>query len=414
MGFLKIALISYEYPPDTGIGGIATYFFQLSNLLQHRGHYVEVFSASYKNEISEDEGNGFLVHRIITTDKYSFKKDVVSKFAERQKVVNFDLFESPEYMADGLLIKLKFPELPLVVKLHTPDFLVKELNGLKLLKPSFFKRLQFIAGAYRRFKKPGPYWWKYYYQQDVEYQLIQLAELICTPSVSLGEIIAKKWKISPGKIVNIPYSFSASKKTLDIPVETDTKIISYIGRLEVRKGVAIFSKVIPLVAKKIPGVKFRLIGKDLPSPYKDISMKVFLKRELKGYENNVEFIDHSTPEEINHYLSETDICVFPSIWENFPNVCLEAMSAGRAIIASKNGGMNDMLTNPIAGILVDPKSEKSIADSIIQLMQNSSLRYQLGANARESVLLKYNADRIGKLTEKYYETIIKNKGKATT
>lgn len=408
---MKMALISFEYPPDTGIGGIGTYFFQIANLLHNRGHYVEVFSASFLKEGSTDEGNGFLVHRIKTNDKFSFKESVVSKFEERQQAIRFDLFESPEYMADGLHIKLNFRDIPMVVKLHTPDFLVKELNDLNPVIPSKWMRIRFAIGAYRRLKKLKPYWWQYDYKDDVEYKLVQLAELLITPSVSLGKIVEKKWKIPHKRIIRIPYTFSPAKNVLDIPVESETGVVTYIGRLEVRKGVGIFAKVVPSVISRVPNARFRFIGQDQPSHIEGISMKEFLRKELDNYKSCIEFIDHCSPEEINKYLAGTDVCVFPSVWENFPNVCLEAMSAGRAIVGSKNGGMSDMLSKPKAGLLINPSSDKAIANSVVKLLGNKDLRYKLGTRARKAVQKKYGTHVIGKMTEKYYETIIKGSAK---
>lgn len=404
---MKIALISFEYPPDTGVGGIGTYFFQIANLFHKRGHYIEVFSASFRKDGSVDEGSGFLVHRIMTDDKYSFKNLVVHKFSQRHQQVNFDLFESPEYMADGLRVKLAFSDLPMVVKLHTPDFLVKELNSLNPTIPSLWKRLRFTAGACRRFRKPQPYWWQYDYRSDPEFKLTQVADLLTTPSVSLGKIVQKKWKIPASRIIRIPYPYFATEDLLNIPITTNTGVITYTGRLEVRKGVAIFSKVVPLVVSKVPSAKFRFIGKDLPSHITGLSMKEFLQKELVYYRSNLEFIDHCSSEKIVEYLSQTDVCVFPSIWENFPNVCLEAMSAGRAIVASKNGGMADMLSRPKAGILVNPLSDKAIANSIVKLLLNKNLRHKLGTRARQVVQEKYNFEVIGTMTEKYYQEIIK-------
>ncbi|PTN26484.1 hypothetical protein C6366_18930 [Desulfonatronum sp. SC1] len=88
------------------------------------------------------------------------------------------------------------------------------------------------------------------------------------------------------------------------------------------------------------------------------------------------------------------LCIFPSIWENFPTVCLEAMSAGRVVIGSKNGGMNEMLTNPISGILVNPKSVSQISKAIAFLIENPQIRIKFGENGRNKILSEYNSDTI--------------------
>jgi glycosyltransferase involved in cell wall biosynthesis len=113
-----------------------------------------------------------------------------------------------------------------------------------------------------------------------------------------------------------------------------------------------------------------------------------------------------TPSEIPTVLAQTDVCVFPSIWENFPNVCLEAMSAGRAIVGSEQGGMKDMLEQPEAGILVNPLDSKAIAAAVIKLLNDAELRVKLGTAARQKILSAYNKEVIGDLMEKQYKRML--------
>jgi glycosyltransferase involved in cell wall biosynthesis len=101
-----------------------------------------------------------------------------------------------------------------------------------------------------------------------------------------------------------------------------------------------------------------------------------------------------------------DICVFPSVWENFPNVCLEAMSAGRAIVASSAGGMAEMLEGGVHGILIPPCNPKVIAEGVIRLLRSRELRQALGASARQRVLSAYSLEKIGPQLEQSYEVAI--------
>ena len=68
---MRIAFVSYEYPPDTAYGGIATYVYQAAKMLRERGHQVEVFAASPNRAGTETE-NGFLVHRTNVKEQQKF------------------------------------------------------------------------------------------------------------------------------------------------------------------------------------------------------------------------------------------------------------------------------------------------------------------------------------------------------
>jgi glycosyltransferase involved in cell wall biosynthesis len=397
---MRIALISFEFPPDTAFGGIATYVAQAAKMLHFRGHDIEVFCASEYREGSFMEED-ILVHRTKTADRANFRQLMLAVFTNRHNLKKFDLMESPEYNADGLEIKRLFPDLPLVVKLHTPTFLINQLNTPTKIKVPLFMKMRVLIAGWRRLKRPNTYW-KYSRSDDPEYWITKIADYVVTPSKSLGEIVRKKWSLGGNSIRIIPYPYVPTASLTAIPLETQNDTVSYFGRLEVRKGVAAFAKVIPLISNEFPNLKFRFIGKDLPSPVPGKSMQEFLSHELKNYIDKIEFVNHVPGNKIPMLLAQTDICIFPSLWENFPNVCLEAMSAGRGIVASREGGMQDMLEDTEAGVLVDPYSEKEIAEAILFLANNRDERISMGGRARCKLLKSYSADEIGKKTEQLY------------
>ena len=87
--------------------------------------------------------------------------------------------------------------------------------------------------------------------------------------------------------------------------------------------------------------------------------------------------------------SRVDICVFPSYWDNFPNVCLEAMAGARAVVGSSAGGMAEMLADG-AGLLVEPRSPDQLADAVIRFLRSPELRRSCGEKARKVVLERYS------------------------
>ncbi len=408
---MRIAFISLEYPPDTAYGGIGTYTGQVVALLHKRGHDVEVFTASPSREGSFIV-NDIPVHYILDKGLEYFRENIVTIFATRHEQAPFDIIESPEYNADGLGIKEKYPNLPLAVKLHTPKFLVDKLNGNEPSATAWVK-MRILLGAYRRLQKPSRFW-IYDKNSDPEYRIAKKADLISSPSLSLRNIVAEKWEIPEKNIIHLPYPFMPLPGLLDIPVRNKSKTITYLGRLEVRKGVCIFTKVIPAIIEKLPDYTFHFVGSDLPSPEPGLSMKAFLAKTLIKYQSNIRFTGRVSQSELPRILSDTAICVFPSIWENFPNVCLEAMSAGRAIVGSKNGGMKDMLEFPQAGILVDPYSAEEIIAALEKYITNPELRFRMGEQARRNVLENYNETIIGEKIETIYGEVISRSEKKLT
>jgi len=397
---VKIAYISYEFPPDTGFGGIGTYTYQISHALAKRGHYIEIFSCSHEEQkLNIYLSDSIMLHRVKADRRLGFSKLIVEVFRQRNKVIDFDIVESPEYCAEGLEIRKAFPLIPMVVKLHTPVFFIKKLNGF-YTKRSLKKRIKNIIG-----------WKTYDKENDTDYQLVKSADTICSPSVALREILKKEWHLNEVEI--IPNIFLPEPSFIDIPISAgDCKVITYVGRLDVRKGIQSLIKAIPVVLKKNPEVKFRFIGGDGNAPGNSGGMKQYILFVLHEYAQNLEFVGYIHRDKIPSYISDTGIFVMPSIWENYPYVCMEAMSAGKAIIASKNGGMKEMLSNVNGGILIDPLKPKEIARAILLLLQNPKVRVEMGNNNRQKIQA-WPQDIIRKV-EEYYSATISNKISRTT
>ncbi|XGV97100.1 MAG: glycosyltransferase family 4 protein [Leptolyngbya sp. BL-A-14] len=405
---MKIAFISYEYPPDTATGGIATYVYQVARMMQQRGHHVEVFTSSPHREgvMIED---GVVVHRILyttNTDRRDFATYAGKVFAQRHATIGFDVVEGPENDAHARGAIALVPDMPLVVKLHTPYFMVLELN---YVPPSRNMKLRRMMGALRRGQLPKPFAVQEPYDPQLDPERIHTldADEITTPSQALGDRLIETWGLPPEKVIHLPNPYIPTTELLTISPQTQTQTVSFLGRLEVRKGVLNLAKAIPLILQKHPQVTFQFVGEVCPSPTNpNVTMQQYLTRQLWRYRRSLKFTGAIPLQQIPSYLAQTDICVFPSRWENFPNVCLEAMAAARGIVGSHAGGMTQMLDDGKAGHLISPQKPEQIAAAVIDLLNNPTRRIEMGELARERVLSEYNLDRIGSLQEASYERAI--------
>lgn len=413
---MKIAFITYEYPPDAAYGGIATYVHQAARMLYGRGHHVEVFTSSPYRSGTEIE-DGLVVHRIVNYDFGSFAVDIGQVFAERHATVKFDVLEGPEFSADAREAVRLVPEIPLVVKLHTPRFLVAQgtYDGLPMLTPMRLRMLaaKVLYHAYmlRRGSKPS---WHYVLNYDVEAERLHTLEAdeIVAPSRAIGKILIDTWCLDKAKVSFIPNAYIPTHSLLNIPADTHTNTVTFLGRLEIQKGVLDLARAIPLVLRRFPKANFRFVGPAENSPKPNANMQKYLEHRLQHYGKSVEFTGPVAFDKIPEVLSMTDICVFPSIWDNFPNVCLESMAAARGIVGSSAGGMADMLDFGQVGRIIPPRSPRKIAKAVIELLEDPELRMKLGKAARDRLLGEYNAERIGPLQEaSYIRAIVRKRAK---
>lgn len=404
---LRIAFLSYEYPPDTGAGGIGTYTVQAGKMLSDRGHQVHIFSGTtQKQAYSYVEPWGVQVKRIPWTGHDSFRLSIAKVTLAENEKSKFDVVETPDWRGDGLVLKQRSPKLPLVIKLHTSTELIARINQGVIRKRD---KLRAYLGAWKRGRLSPS---KYLKTCDPEYQQLLTADEIATPSLAIADLTQKLWGFDTHLLSHVPYPFAPSDELLSIPPDTQTSRILFVGRLEPRKGVLEFADAIPTILSQHATATIRFVGLPVPMPGGD--MRITLQNKLVDWKDRVEFLDPVPNDKIPGLLREADICVFPSRWENFPLVCLEAMSAARGIVGSQNGGMAEQLGNGKFGMLINPKNVLSIAESILRLLRDPAMRVQLGKGARQHVLDSYSPSRIVNLQEASYARAIERCAKATS
>src|SRR5689334_5166586 len=102
---MRMCFVSFEYPPDTGIGGIATYVQQVARQFARRGVDTTVVCASHTREETVQKEDGLCVVRVKSPQSEAFNKRSWQVVAQLHGNKKFDLIEAPEYGAEGLLIK---------------------------------------------------------------------------------------------------------------------------------------------------------------------------------------------------------------------------------------------------------------------------------------------------------------------
>ncbi len=191
-------------------------------------------------------------------------------------------------------------------------------------------------------------------------------------------------RISEDKIINLKEQYSIKKNDI---------VIGEVANLREMKGHIDIIDAIPSIIQKFSNVKFFFAGADSSNG----SVEKYAKAKnvdkyiiFAGFCNNVPEI-----------LSIFDIFILPSLWEGLPTSIIEAMAMGLPIIASKVGGIPELIDNGVNGILIEPRSPQQIASSIIYLLENRDIAKKMGE--RNIIRARQNHDV--KFKAKDYETI---------
>lgn len=413
---MKIAFVSYEYPPDSGWGGIGTYAFQAASLLTGRGHAVEVFSASPERE-GTFEQDGVVVHRVRELRRTHFSRAVGRQFQIRHREAPFDVLESPEYLQEGSDAHRLVPTVPLVVKLHSPSALLAQLcdafdDSLRADFHSYLPQIKDLLGAVAH-GRPWPGFFLRHCHRNIahrrdrmEADFTRQADGIVSPSQALLDMLEKDWALDPARCMVVPNPFVPSPQLLAIEPSPANRTIVFTGRLEVRKGVFDLVEALPAVLDEFPDWNVCFAGRSVPIPNKGIEARDYIQAQLARFGERIRFTGAYSAEDLRGILERAAICVFPSKWENFPNVCLEGMSAGCAVIGSSAGGMAEMISEGVNGLLTPPANPAAITACLRKLMADAALRIRFGRSARETVLSRYNTEICGAGLEESYRRAI--------
>jgi glycosyltransferase involved in cell wall biosynthesis len=391
---MKIAFVSYEYAGIASGGGIGTYVRGVTDMLAARGHAVEVFT---HDGGADGQQTADVRVNVVDADRKRFAEAALTAFAKRHAAAPFDVVEGPEYGADASSIAAAFPHIPLVVKLHTPTFLIDEINRSYVPR---WRKARFMIGALRRGHMPKPLG-AYDPETDIERAHALGASEITAPSQAIMSLLASRWALPTDRLSHVPYLFVPTRALLDAPVETRTNRITFVGRLEARKGVIELAQAIREVLSRAPAARFRLIGRSLPHPATGEDLQLYMRRVI-GSNAAVEFSGAIPYSELPTYLCDTDICVFPSAWEASGFVCKEAMAAARGVIGTTGSGMAEIIEDGRTGRLVPPRNSAALAKAILGMLGDPPGRERLGRAARDFVSRAFAPKIIGPLQEASY------------
>ena len=154
----------------------------------------------------------------------------------------------------------------------------------------------------------------------------------------------------------------------------ETVTILHVGRFDTPKNHAGLLEAFRLLRDAHPQCRLRLVGDgDLRADMESLARE-------KGIDDTVEFCGMQS--NVYPYLHEADIFTLPSIYEGNPMTIIEAMGTGLPIVASRVGGIPDMLSDGESGLLVEPEPQ-SICDGLTRVVEDKSLRQRLGETARK-------------------------------
>jgi len=419
---LKMAVLVYEYPPKI-VGGLGTYAAEITRKFVLLDHDVTIFT------MNDDVGSlptrelwrGIEIHRPVDIDVsdslpdviaedikkwgmgkgiHLFSKILVYNYLAASKMVNelvksegfkYDVVVAHDWLSviGGTAIKRELG-LPFVFHVHSTEKGRTLGNGSEVIS-------------------------------NIEYRGGQMADLVVTVSNAMRDELvtlgfpAEKVRVVPNGVD--PEKYSPGQVDNDrvhevrqrYGLKDDDLMVLFLGRLVWVKGVDKLIGAMPQVLQKIPNAKLVIVGLG--------EMREYLEKLVQNLnlQDVVKFRFEFIPEEerIAHYAA-CDVAVFPSLYEPFGIVALEAMSMEKPVVVGASGvsGMREVVVptgQEQCGFHVNPNDPSDIAWGVVSAVQDPQRKVEFGRNGRKRVLQEFSWDVIAKKTIQLYSELAEPK-----
>jgi glycosyltransferase involved in cell wall biosynthesis len=184
----------------------------------------------------------------------------------------------------------------------------------------------------------------------------------------------------------------------DCGVQSEEIVVGMAAVLEERKGHRFLLEAARRLKAQGCRIKYHLAGEgSLRKSLQDMAGRMGLKED-------VQFLGFVT--DMPAFLSKIDIFVLPSVFEGLGVSVLEAMAAGKAVIASRVGGLTELVMDGVTGLLVGTGDAEGLASAILKLADDRALIGEMGRKGRERVNERFTMEQMAKQNEDYYYDLL--------
>ncbi len=385
----RVLMLSWEFPPKT-VGGLARHVYDLSRAMAAQGEEVHIITCHVPGVPSHELINGVHVYRVhpVHLETHDFTDWVerlnlamIECAQNLIKIYRFDLVHAHDWLVAqaGRVLKDAW-RIPLVSTIHATEF-----GRNRGIHNDIQRHINQIE------------WWLTYESWKViccsKYMAREIAQVFQLPADKI-RVIANGVEIMNVMPETVDPGF---RNRYAAPYE---KIIYFVGRLVPEKGVQVLIEAMPKVLAHYRNAKLVVSGK---GSFQDCLEKT---ADRLGISEKIYFTGFADDETRNRLFAGSDIAVFPSLYEPFGIVALEAMANRVPVIVSETGGLAEVIEHDVDGLKVCPDDVEALANAIIRLLQDPDLAQRLSQAAWNKVKLVYNWSVIATKTIKVYQEVV--------
>jgi len=384
---MKILQINKFYHEKGKSGGTGRYLFSLIQLLESRGHQIEIFSMQDENTLSSPYSPYFVKKQDFSTPKISLRNlgrliKFIYSFEAKRNIKQLIKNEKPDIVHIHNIYHHITPSiLSVLKKYHLP--VVQTLHDFHLISPNynlFFKNSPHETCSH------GKYWKaivhkciknsrfasmlvavKMYFEK-ISRVYLKNVDFFIAPS----EFLKKKYlenKFPAQKIIAIKPFVDAG---MYLPNFSPGNYALYFGRLHAQKGLDILIDAF----RELPHIPLKIVG---TGEEKENLLRLIKKEKI----NNIELVGPKYGKQLEEIIKNSAFVIVPSLsYENAPFAVLESFALGKPVIASNLGGLPELIKDNETGLLFNAGDKKDLKEKILKLYQSPWLIKIMGHKAR--------------------------------
>ncbi len=386
-------MLAWEYPPRI-VGGIARHVQELSEALAQLGDEVHVITASHPDAPAEVVENGVHLHRVGTP--FHPQEDFMGWI--------YALNLAMEARTSALLEETnsRVPTL-----LHAHDWMTCPAG--RTLKHRYRIPLIATIHATEHGRHGGIHSDLSRVIHQIEWELTYEAWRVIVCSAFMQSEVHSVLNVPWDKLDVIPNGIHAEKFEFEFPeaerkafraryAQPDEPLIFFVGRMVREKGVQVLLQAFPIVKARFPQARLVIAGGGYRKHLEEFVRFLHL-------ETSVRFLGFIPDEELLKLYRVVDVAVYPSLYEPFGIVALEAMAVGVPVVVSDAGGLKEVVQHEQTGILTWAGNAESLAWGILRVLEDPEGAQRRAQRAQKTVRREFNWRKIARQTRAVYKRV---------
>lgn len=363
---LRIAFATPEYVTEKDFdGGLANYINRVARLLANLKHDVHVITYSQKDE-AEFEHEGVMVHRVKPkgvwsvvnrATRYSFattlhwlsiSTQIYRKLKQLHRKQPFHLIQYPNYSSCGV-------------------FAIPFLSAKHVVRVSSYEPARDGASGRANFDLA--------LSERLEVLQYRLTPNVFAPSQTMKTILKQAGVVHELPVILSPFFVETDNWDYTVYDQflKGKNYLLYFGRFRMQKGFHLLAQALPRFLNQYPDAHVALVGRDVETTLAP-SMAAFARMQCGPSSRRLVLLENLPHSQLYPVIAGARLVALPSLFDNSPNACLEAMGLGKAVIGTEGASFDELITDGVNGFLVPRNNVEALAEKMISAWTHPHLQ----------------------------------------